>query len=318
MKLRIVIPSGCLIALALVGCINTESSELTTVSKRIAITIDDAPMGGGPLFSGQKRTTQLIQALDDAEVTASFYVVTRNFDKPRYKARIQQYADVGHDIANHSHTHLAAHNVSFDEYAKDVDTAIELLKSHDQLQPWYRAPYLSDGREHEKREQFRAYLAKRDLINAYVTVDNADWYIAKQLKDAVKRGDQVNYDALKAVYIKLLVDAANFYNQLALDHIGRSPAHTLLLHENDLAALFMADLVKALKDDGWQLITTAEAYQDPIASIEAKTLHTKDGRVAALAVDNGASIESTKHYSSDYQAIDELLLANKVFNQTTH
>ena len=61
----------------------------------------------------------------------------------------------------------------------------------------------------------------------------------------------------------------------------------LLLHENDLAALFIGDLVAALRAKGWEIVSADQAYQDPIAGEQPKTLLLGQGRVVALAVDRG-------------------------------
>ena len=44
-----------------------------------------------------------------------------------------------------------------------------------------------------------------------------------------------------------------------------SPAHVMLLHETDLAAFYITDLVAALKTKGWTIITNDEAYDTPSA-----------------------------------------------------
>jgi hypothetical protein len=62
----------------------------------------------------------------------------------------------------------------------------------------------------------------------------------------------------------------------------------LLLHENDLAALFVDDLAEALRRKGWTIVPAIEAYQDPIATQLPDTLFNGQGRVAALARSHGA------------------------------
>jgi peptidoglycan-N-acetylglucosamine deacetylase len=69
--------------------------------------------------------------------------------------------------------------------------------------------------------------------------------------------------------------------------LGRSPRHVLLLHENDLAALYLGDLVKRLRKTGWKIISPERAFQDPIASVEPDTLVLGAGRVIALATAKG-------------------------------
>jgi hypothetical protein len=119
--------------------------------------------------------------------------------------------------------------------------------------------------------------------NGYVTVDNADWYMDVVLQEAVKAGKKVNHANLKRAYIDALWDSIVFCDDLARKVIGRSPKHVLLLHKNDLAALYVKDLVDYIRSKGWAIISPQEAYQDPIASVIPDTLVNNNGRIAAIA-----------------------------------
>lgn len=89
------------------------------------------------------------------------------------------------------------------------------------------------------------------------------------------------------MYVDHIWESIQFYNNIALKNLGRSPKHVLLLHENDLAALFIDDLVKHLRTNGWKIITPEEAYTDPIAQIIPDVLLNGQGRVAAIAKEKG-------------------------------
>ena len=111
----------------------------------------------------------------------------------------------------------------------------------------------------------RAALRERGLLNGYVTVDNFDWAIDDLARKAVEAGTEIDLPALGALYVETIVDTANFNDRVARETLGRSPAHVLLLHETDLNALFVADLVAGLRAAGWTIVTMDEAYADPIA-----------------------------------------------------
>lgn len=74
---------------------------------------------------------------------------------------------------------------------------------------------------------------------------------------------------------------------MALAALGRSPINVLLLHENDLAALFVDGLIDFLRAKGWQIISPEEAYKDSIATTIPDVLLNNQGRVAALAKAGG-------------------------------
>lgn len=197
--------------------------------------------------------------------------------------RLQSYASAGHIIANHTHSHPDLRETDLTSYLDDIKQAHRLLKHFVNFRPWFRYPFLSEGDTREKRDGVRNALEEMNYQNGYVTVDTYDWYMDWLVQDAINSGKKVYFDKLRKVYIKVLAESIDFYDDLARRVLGRSPKHVLLLHENDLAAMFVKDLVEHLEKNGWTIISAEEAYTDPIADIEPDTFFLGQGRVAALA-----------------------------------
>jgi peptidoglycan/xylan/chitin deacetylase (PgdA/CDA1 family) len=279
--------------------------------KRIALSFDDVPRDEGAFFTSDERTSALIEALREGGVRqAAFFVTTGNLDKPHGaggEERIARYVAAGHVIANHSHSHLWLHQTDAEIYVADLDKAAQWLAGRSGFRPWYRFPYLDEGRrDTAKRDAVRAALAKRGLRNGYVTVDNYDWHLDRLASDARRAGKAMDMDALRDLYVETLVETANFNDRIALKTLGRSPAHVLLLHETDLAALFVDDLAKALRRDGWQIIPIDQAYEDPIAASEPDTWFLGSGRVAALAHVAGMAPRELVHERTDEEVLSKL------------
>lgn len=258
-------------------------------TKRIALTFDDAPMKDGPLFSGPERTQRLIAALRDAGVEqAAIFVTTSRLETAGDEARISAYAAAGHVLGNHSHGHRRLRRIGADAYLDDLDLAGRTLAKFGNVRPWFRFPFLDEGADAVSRDAVRAGLRERGLANAYVTVDTWDWALVDLVRQAKAAGRDIDLDRLRALYLEMMLSAVDSYDALAVEYLGRSPAHVLLAHENDLAALFIGDLVHALRQRGWTIVTADEAYRDPIALEAPATLHNGNGRVAALAAARGA------------------------------
>jgi peptidoglycan-N-acetylglucosamine deacetylase len=153
-----------------------------------------------------------------------------------------------------------------DGYLADIDAAEIWLKSQPGRRPWFRYPYLDAGRgDRVKRDAVRVGLAERGLRDAYVTVDGSDWVLEGRAVAALQAGHVIDREALRDLYVETHVGAAEYYDALARRATGRSPIHVVLLHETDLAALYLVDLVTALRAKGWTVATIDEAYADPIA-----------------------------------------------------
>lgn len=281
---------------------------------RIALSFDDAPRGQGPLFSGSRRAEALLESLRAVNAPpVVFFVKTEGLETEAGRARIRGYGEAGHLIANHTNSHTWLSRTDTEAYLADIDLAETRLDGMPNRRPWFRFPYLDEGTPREKRDAVRAALAERGLRNGYVTVDNYDWYIESLWQRAVRDGRQVDRAALGAAYIEMLIGAVEFYDALAVAALGRSPDHVILLHENDLAALFIGDLIEALRARGWTLISPDEAYADPIAAIEPDTLMTRQGQIGALAVEAGIAPSSLTHRAIEEAQIEAFLEERHVF-----
>ena len=281
-------------------------------SRRIAITFDDAPRAAGPFMDAESRTSLLVSSLEKAGINgAMFFATTRNTDTAGEEgdARLRRYADAGHVIANHSHRHASANGMSAEDFLADVELAQSRLQSYAGNAPYFRFPFLHEGDSPEKRDAIRKGLVELGLEQGYVTIDNYDWYLQQLFDEAVQSERPLNLDDWKAAYVEVLKAAATFYDDLAVDVLGRSPAHVLLLHENDLAALFIDDLVAALRADGWEVIPALEAYADPIAGETPDTMFLGQGRVAALARVAGRPAVALRHPWESEAALRALLVS---------
>lgn len=265
--------------------------------KRIAITFDDAPRPAGASMPLATRTEMLIDALSRSDTVATFFATTSNLENRRQEGheRLSRYAEAGHLIANHSHTHRSANRIPAQAFLADLAKANDVLSQFPNYRPLFRFPFLHEGRTIEKRDAIRAGLNDIGLANGYVTIDNYDWYLQHLFSEAVRQNRTIDLDAWRQTYLDVLMAAIDFYDDLAVSTLNRSPVHVLLLHENDLAALFIDDLIAALEHQGWKIVSTDEAYADPIAQVVPDTLVLGQGRVAAIAASDGAPFVDLIH-----------------------
>lgn len=258
-----------LLALPLTAC---ASVSPPTEVKRIALTFDDIPRMPGAFMTPDERATRLRAGLREAGVEqAAFFVNPGQLDqRPGGMEHIRGYVADGHVLANHTAIHSSLTKSSLEDYLADIDAAAEWLASWDANRPWFRYPYLNEGRRDiEKRDAVRQALAERGLTNGYVTVDASDWFYEQATIAAARDGREMDMEALRDLYVESHVESAEFFDGLARRTIGRSPAHVMLLHETDLTALYIGDLVAALEAKGWTIITADEAYQDPFGELAA-------------------------------------------------
>jgi peptidoglycan-N-acetylglucosamine deacetylase len=196
---------------------------------------------------------------------------------------LRAYAQAGHVLANHTATHPILSDVTAERYLADIDAAEKWLKVEKGYRPWFRFPQLDEGgKDAAKRDAIRAGLTARGLRNGYVTADGWDWYLESLARKAVKAGKPIDHKALRTLYVETHVQAANFADRLARRTLGRAPAHMLLLHETDLAALYLEELVAALRADGWTIITADAAYADPMGKLPPPVIADANGTLIQM------------------------------------
>ena len=287
--------------------------------KRIAFTFDDVPRGRGAFFTPDERTERLIAGLRKGGVKqAAFYLVPGQIghdDGIGGEQRIAAYVKAGHVIADHSFTHPHLTELSAADYMADVDKAEAWLKGREGRRPWFRYPFLDEGGDDKaKVASVRAALKARGLANGYATVDGSDWNIETQTAEAVKAGKTIDMDALRDLYVSTMVGAADFADQLSQKTWGRQPAQVIVLHETDMAALYIADLAAALRKDGWTIITADEAYSDPISKLVPDVPSANGTLVELAAWEKG--LPKPRWYERNDIALANRLYAERVLHES--
>jgi peptidoglycan/xylan/chitin deacetylase (PgdA/CDA1 family) len=286
--------------------------------KRIALSFDDVPRARGPFFTPDERARRILQQLRSVHAPqAVFFVVPGQLAEDDGKGgarRIGAYVRAGNVIANHSFSHPHLSEMDPAPYLADIDAADHWLRGRSGFRPWFRFPFLDEGgRDKAKRDAVRAGLAQRGLRNGYVTAESSDWNIEGLTAAAVKAGKPIDRAALRDLYVTWHVEAADFADGLMQKTIGRQPVHMMLLHETDLAALYLGDLVKALRRDGWTVVSADEAYADSLGTLAPDTPAATGTLTEALAWEKG--LPAPRWYRNNNTALAAKAFAERVLHE---
>ncbi len=109
-------------------------------TKYIALTFDDGPCPS----SAYGGTEAMLAALEDLNVKATFFVIG-NYIRDN-KAAAQAIFDAGHELGNHSDSHVSFGSADKSDIAADLEAASNTIKEIQGGFPlFFRAPYLSYG-----------------------------------------------------------------------------------------------------------------------------------------------------------------------------
>ena len=194
------------------------------------------------------------------------FVAGKDKTGPKGKKLLESWNDQGHKIANHTlnHSNYNSENYSFEAFKADFIKNDSLINSYSNYCKFFRFPYLKEGNTQEKVDSVRKFLKEQNYRNGYVTIDASDWYIDSRLVKRLRENPNADISGFRDFYLNHIWERAQFYEKLSMEINGRHIKHTLLLHHNLAAALFIDDLIKMFKEKGWEIVSASEAYEDPI------------------------------------------------------
>lgn len=167
-------------------------------------------------------------------------------------------------VGNHTYDHAYYGGRSPGDLASDIDRVAPLIAALPTARPWFRFPYLAEGRTSQDRDRMRAILAERGLLNAHVTIDASDWYVADRLVSRLKIDRDADVSRYGDYLIAHLLDRATFYDGLAREVLGYSPPHSLLLHHNLTTALFLPNILQSFRKAGWRAVDADTVFAHPL------------------------------------------------------
>jgi peptidoglycan/xylan/chitin deacetylase (PgdA/CDA1 family) len=256
-------------------------------ARSIAFTFDDGPdMGEATVLDAAQRNEAILRQLSSAHLKSILFV-TRTDADPARNALIREWEEQGHQIGNHTATHLSLDEVAVARFEEDFlrcDLAIRDLPG---FTPRFRFPYLKEGDTREKRDDFRAFLDAHGYQIGEVSVDASDWYYNQRLIARLKRRPHADLAPYRTAYLAHLLDRARYYDGLSNAVLGRSVLHVLLLHHNLVNALFLGDVIRMFEERGFTPIDAQVAFADPVYALRPDIVPAGESILWALAKQRG-------------------------------
>lgn len=275
----------------------------------MAVTMDDFSVLDG-LMPISERAARILEALRRHGATAMGLAIGRAAGRVDMRAALDRWAAAGHTVGNHTFSHQDYHSadVSAAAFEEDFIRGDAALRGLRGFQPFFRFPMLHGGDTAAKRDAMRLALERHHYREAHVTIDTADWIVDRELRARLAASPRLDTRPYRDLYVRHMRAYASYFREAAGAVFGRDIPHTLLTHFNLVSALYLSDLLEALKSDGWSFVAATDAYADDVFRREPRVLPGGDSLVIACARETGrklpnAPVEDEQWLSSAFDRL---------------
>lgn len=238
--------------------------------REVAVTFDDLPATHGDYGKYKYITDNLLAKLKTEKVSAIGFVNEQKLfftgEIDRRTALLKQWLDDGHELGNHTFSHIFIDNATFEKYTEDLirgETVTKmLLAEKGRTLKYYRHTQLRTGPTEEYRQKLAEFLKNRGYTVAPVTIDNNDYIFTVAYSRAKEKDDKALQDKIVTAYIEYMEKIFEHFENLSKEFLGREVKQTLLLHANEINADHFDKLALMLKKRGYKFITLDEALKD--------------------------------------------------------
>ena len=242
-----------------------KNSKKEKTKKEICISFDELPVAVGFHDVDREAVTYLIlQALKKYDVKAVGFVVgeqiQESFDI------LGEWLNNGHTLGNMTYSNQDLNQLGISQFIDDIRHGEQeldpMIKGFGQRKKYFRYPYLHYGNTSEKKKELSLYLDSKHFYVVPATVIIEDYLYNMSLDKMGKEPDTTAYFALMNEYINNVLDEIEASENLSLEVLGRPCKQILKLRANRINAVFLDEMLGAIKEMGYTFISVDTALKD--------------------------------------------------------
>jgi peptidoglycan/xylan/chitin deacetylase (PgdA/CDA1 family) len=245
----------------------------TQPARTIAITFDDLPLApnADDLATVRRVNERLVGTLARRKVPAIGFVNEGKLqvtgERDARIAVLQRWLDAGLTLGNHTFSHLSLRDTPLAEYEDDVihgEVITRQLLARRRGAPalYFRHPFTATGPTVEVKEAFESFLHARGYTVAPFTVDSSDYIFNRLLIEALAHQDTAEAARIRTAYLDHTDAVMTFCEGLSRETFGREIPQILLIHDSELNAGVLEDLLNRLAARGYTFVSLDEALRD--------------------------------------------------------
>ena len=254
-------------------------AELEAQSRMVAITVDDLPFvtgdSSGPLGRADAEAAtaaniKLVSALARHRVPVTGFVNQEGvaaLGPAPGRQLLREWTTRGFDLGNHTFSHSDFNDLTVEQFEDQIirgeaDIGRLMQAEHRRLE-FFRFPFNHTGDTQEKHDQIAAFLAGRGYRTAPCTIETEDWIFNAAYFRMRARHDDAAAARLRADYLAFTAAQIDYFTTINQQVLGYEAPQIMLIHDNQLNADTIEDLIGILRDKRYMTITLSQAEADP-------------------------------------------------------
>lgn len=235
--------------------------------KQIAITFDELPASRSFGQVDAKAINYLIlQALREHQVKATGFVVAAYIES--HADLLGQWLNEGHKLGSLTYSNQDINELTGEKFVQEIiagsDALEEMLEGFGQKGRFFRYPFLHYGIDMRVRKKVQGYLAQEGIIVGHASVVPDDYLYNLSLEKMGRFPDSAKLDLLLNEYVNHVLDELVRVDALGKEIADQPVRQILRLRANRLNAIFLGEMLGALKAEGYSFITLESALRDPV------------------------------------------------------
>jgi peptidoglycan-N-acetylglucosamine deacetylase len=248
-------------------------------SRTVAITIDDLPfvtgsdaaMGPQDAPAAIAANRKLLNALARHRVPVTGFVNEKKVEQLGMQdgSRIlKSWVERGEDLANHSYAHPDFNGLSVerfeDEIVRGETTIVPLMQAPGRKVEFFRFPFNHTGDTEAKHSAIMEFLSQRGYRLAPCTIETSDYIFATAYQRMAAGHDHASQARLRREYLAFTAAQIDYFSRMNAEVLGYEPPEIVLLHDNQLNADVMSQILSLYEKRGYKWVSLADAERDPV------------------------------------------------------
>jgi peptidoglycan/xylan/chitin deacetylase (PgdA/CDA1 family) len=255
-------------------------SGIPAQTRQVALTFDDLPfvtvddLLPTPALkarAAESANRKLLKALTHHKVPVTGFVIQKkveNLGLASGEGILRMWTQGGLDLGNHTNSHLDFNNLTAEQYEDEIlrgeAAIVPVMNAAGRKPEFFRFPFNHTGDTKQKQDALAAFLAQRGYRLAPCTIENSDWIFNSAYVQMLARHDRASATRLRAEYLAFTSAQIDYFARLNTQVLGHEPPEIMLLHDNQLNADTINELLALFEKKHYRWVSLSEAESDPV------------------------------------------------------